>query len=106
MKSTAALVAAAAGAALLSGCSITVQTHSSMESAADRAMAICGLGLIQTSDGPRPAISESPMSPETYQTYTDCVQRLTRKERAGDEKTESASDSGTESIQGNQGPSK
>jgi hypothetical protein len=106
MKSTAALIAAAAGVALLSGCSITYQTHSSMESAADKAMAICGLGIIQTADGPRPAISESPMSTEAYQTYTDCVQRLTHEEKDGDGKTESASESGAKTIQSKQGPSK
>lgn len=102
MKSTAALIAAAAGVALLSGCSFTFETHNSMESAADKAMAICGMGIIQTSDGPRPAISASPMPTEAYRTYTDCVQHLTHRqtEPTGDvTKAPSRSDSDIEASQ-------
>lgn len=106
MKSTAALIATAAGVALLSGCSFTIQTQSSMESAADKAMAICGLGIIQTPDGPRPAISESPMPTEAYQTYTDCVQRLTREEKDGDALKTAPTDSDTKAAQANPTASK
>lgn len=105
MKSTAALIAAAAGVALLSGCSFTFETHNSMESAADKAMAICGMGVIQTSDGPRPAISASPLPAEAYRSYTDCVQKLTHEE--GDvEKTVSQSTSAAETTQTNKSTAK
>ena len=53
-------------------------------------MAICGMGVIQTPDGPRPAISESGLPVEAYRSYTDCVQKITARQ-AHSAKAEDAS---------------
>jgi hypothetical protein len=66
---------------LLSACSVTFESHASMPSDEDRLMAICGMGIVQTPDGPRPAISEAKLPAEAYQTYADCVQKLSSRQQ-------------------------
>jgi hypothetical protein len=81
MKYLSIYLSVALSTALLSACSVTFESHASMLSGDDRAMAICGMGIIQTPDGPRPAISEAKLPAEAYKTYADCVQKLASRQQ-------------------------
>ena len=66
----------------LNACTVEVQSHSTVYTADDRAMAVCGLGVIDTADGRKPAISQMNLPPEAYKTYAECVKTLVARDNS------------------------
>jgi hypothetical protein len=73
--------AGTAALTFLNACTVNVESHVTASSPERRAMTICGLGLIETPDGPKPAIAGMHPSDEVYREYYACVQKLTASER-------------------------
>jgi hypothetical protein len=70
----------------LAGCSVTVESRSDTHiTPHDRAVAICGMGVLQTPTGVQPALAEMHLPPQAYQAYVDCVEKITAREQ-GEEK--------------------
>ena len=87
MSTKCLLLSAAVTLTFLTACTVYVASPDAASTPERRAMAVCGLGLIETPEGPKPAIAGMNPSPEVYREYARCLQKFMASEqqsRSGD----------------------